>query len=222
MNLLSNSKTTEETLKPNSDVAIQGDCATVKQENNWVKLRTFDSDLDDVLYSAQAVCGCTAVVPSIGFIHIRNLECFLEVLKGHPVARQLSSILLPGDLWSGPVIDEITQLYVSLTNIAVKQCIVPCGYTRCLLTSPQRCIPAPESPLSEPSWYWWCPEASWNRDDAPPLGCLKTRGHTIKSEPDRNIRFEGSPCHTVTTRVVGWNNEGLRGPFVLSWREKVA
>lgn len=81
----------------------------MKQENNWVKLHTFDSDLDDVLCSAQAVCGCTAVVPSISFIHIRNLECFLEVLKGHPVARQLSSILLPGDLWSGPVIDEITQ-----------------------------------------------------------------------------------------------------------------
>ncbi len=77
----------------------------MKQEN---KQPTFDSNLDDVLCSAQVVCGCTAVVPSVSFIHIRNLECFLEVLKGHPAARQLSSILLPGDLWSGPVTEEIT------------------------------------------------------------------------------------------------------------------
>lgn len=92
------------TLIPNSDVMIK-ETYNVHQssENNLVNLHTFNRDLDDVLCSAQLVCGCTAVVPSVSFIHVRNLKRFLEVIKGHPAARQLSSILLPGDLWSGPV-----------------------------------------------------------------------------------------------------------------------
>ncbi len=74
-----------------------------RQEYNWLRLFTFDSDLDDMACNAQPVCGWTAVLPTISFIHIRNSQCSLKVLKGHPAVRQLSSILLPGDLWSGPV-----------------------------------------------------------------------------------------------------------------------
>lgn len=208
----------------------------VKQGNTWVKLHTFNSDLDDVVYSAQVVCGCTAVVPSISFIHIRNLEYSLEVLKGHPAARQLSSIFLPGDLWSGPITEAAksnTWSFMNTLTVSYKahcckiqkkfiSCIqiIDISYSRCLLTSHQQCIPAPESPLSEPSYCWWHPEATWNRGDAPPLGFLNTWGHTTKSEPDRNIRLDGSSCHSVTPRGVGWNHE-LRGPFILSWRKQV-
>lgn len=77
----------------------------MKEKYNWINLHTFDIDLDDMLCSAQLVCGRAAVVPSVVFIHVRNLERFLEVLKGRPAARQLSSILLPGDIGSGPVSD---------------------------------------------------------------------------------------------------------------------
>lgn len=78
----------------------------LKQEKTRV---TFDSDLDDVVCSAQVVCGRTAVVPTVVFIHIRNFERFLEVIEGHPAARELSSILLPRDLWSGSVTEANTR-----------------------------------------------------------------------------------------------------------------
>lgn len=69
-------------------------------------LRTFDDDFNDVVCGTQPVCGCAAVVSSVRFHHVGNLECFLEGLKGYPTARQLSSILLPGDIWSRPAIDK--------------------------------------------------------------------------------------------------------------------
>lgn len=68
---------------------------------------TFDSDLDDVVYSALVVCGRAVVVASISFIHIRNLQHFVEVMERHPADWQLTSILLPGDVWSGPFMEGI-------------------------------------------------------------------------------------------------------------------
>ena len=85
--------------------SLRGVPPKAKQKYNWINLHTFDNDLDDVVRSAQLVYGRAAVVPGVGFTHVRNLERFLEVLKGRPAARQLSSILLPGDIWSGPVTD---------------------------------------------------------------------------------------------------------------------
>lgn len=82
---------------------------------NWTYLRTFDSDFDDVVCAAQVVCCRTAVVSSITFNHIRNPESFLEVLKRHSAAGQLSSILLPGNIWSGPVIEEIEDICFCMT-----------------------------------------------------------------------------------------------------------
>lgn len=74
-------------------------------------LHTFDSDLDDVVCNAQVVCGRTAVVACISFIHIRNLQCFLEVMEGHPAAWQFTSILSPGDLRSGPITEAIANQF---------------------------------------------------------------------------------------------------------------
>lgn len=65
---------------------------------------TFDSDLDDVVCSAQAVCGCAVVAAGVTFNHIGNLQHFIEVLERRPAPWQLGSILLPVDLWSGPCI----------------------------------------------------------------------------------------------------------------------
>lgn len=89
------------------NILINVNLIAMQQENTTVYLHTFDSDLDDVVCNAQVVFGRTAIVASISFIHIRNLQHFLEVMKGHPAARQFTSILLPGDLWSGSVMEAI-------------------------------------------------------------------------------------------------------------------
>lgn len=70
-------------------------------------LYTFDSDLDDVVGSAHVVRGRAEVVASISFTHIRNLQHFVVVMERHPAAWELTYILLPGDVWSGPFIGEI-------------------------------------------------------------------------------------------------------------------
>lgn len=44
-------------------------------------MHTFDGDLNDVVCGAQPVGGRAAVVSSVRFHHIGNLECFLERLK---------------------------------------------------------------------------------------------------------------------------------------------
>lgn len=75
-------------------------------------LHTFDSDLDDVVCAAQAVRGRTAVVAGVSFVHVRNPERFLEVVDGRPAAWQLAPILLPGDTWSGPVIETISNTLI--------------------------------------------------------------------------------------------------------------
>lgn len=67
---------------------------------------TFDGDLDDVVRLTQAVAGGAAVLAGVGFGHVGNLKRPLEVAEGRPAALQLPSDLLPGDLWSGPVISK--------------------------------------------------------------------------------------------------------------------
>lgn len=83
-------------------------------------LPTFDGDFNDVVYGAQPVCGHAAVVSSVGFHHIRYLECFLEGLEGYSPAGQLSSVLLPGDIWSRPEIQ--TQLLILVPFQPLSSC----------------------------------------------------------------------------------------------------
>lgn len=85
---------------------VQGSAGAHGRAPLW--LPTFDADFNDVVDGAQPVCGCAAVVSSVGFHHIGYLECFLEGLEGYSPAGQLSSIFLPGDIWSRPEIQTLS------------------------------------------------------------------------------------------------------------------
>lgn len=70
--------------------------------------RTFDIDFDDVVNRAQLVLGRAVVIPSVRFIHVRNLQDFTKVVERHPVIWKLSPHLLPGDVRRGPIAEDVT------------------------------------------------------------------------------------------------------------------
>lgn len=97
---------------------VQGCAVARSRAPLW--LPTFDGDFNDVVCGAQPVCGRAAVVSSVGFHHIGYLECFLEGLEGYSPAGQLSSVLLPGDIWSRPEIQ--TQLLIFVPFQPLSSC----------------------------------------------------------------------------------------------------
>lgn len=97
---------------------VQGSAVAPSRAPLW--LLTFDGDFNDVVYGGQPVCGHAAVVSSVGFHHIGYLECFLEGLEGYSPAGQLSSVLLPGDIWSRP--ETQTQLLIFVPFHPLSSC----------------------------------------------------------------------------------------------------
>lgn len=125
-------------------------------------LRTFHGDFNDVVCNTQPVCGRAAVLSSVTFHHIGNLECFLEGLKGYPTARQLSSIFLPGDIWSRPVIDRNTNTSIDFGAISAvfKSWVLtykPSAMHSNSRVSPLRTILVLVDPIGYMNLGWWSP-----------------------------------------------------------------
>lgn len=189
----------------------------MKHRNNWFKGHTFDSDLDDVVCSAQAVCGCTAVVPSISFIHIRNLEGFLEVVNGRPAARQLSSILLPGDLWSGSVAEAVTTRCFFLGYLQVLWMPWQFLIKKTLLYHIIKFISLQQMPTYKPSAMHSSSRVSPLRTIlvlVVPRGIMKPGrcspsglSEHMRTHDQIRARHECSSCHSVTLGGAGWNHD---------------
>lgn len=105
---------------------MKGGISTLQTDSKWTFLHsltpewppTFYGDLNDVVCGTQPVCGRAAVLPSVCFHHIGNLEGFLVGLNRYPTARQLSTILLPGDIRSGPAVARNTNTSIDFRAIS--------------------------------------------------------------------------------------------------------